>query len=109
MLHIQTVPDLRLHFNGSPVPGPREYEGRRGRGLSRAAGGAAPRSRVAGLLWSDLGEEDALNNLRFTLSKLRRQLPGADRGDAARDAGLRPRSAAVGGSWRSSTPATATP
>jgi predicted ATPase/DNA-binding SARP family transcriptional activator len=76
MLHIQTVPDLRLYFDGSPVSGLVNTKGGAIAAYLAMTGGAASRSRIAGLLWSDLPDEDALNNLRFTLSRLRSQLPG---------------------------------
>jgi DNA-binding SARP family transcriptional activator len=76
MLYVQTVPDLRLYMNGSPVPGLVNTKGGLIVAYLSLNGGAAPRARIAGLLWSDLDNDNALNNLRFTLSKLRRQLPG---------------------------------
>ena len=76
MLHIQTVPDLRLHLDGAPVSGLVNTKGGAIAAYLALTGGAASRMRVAGLLWSDLPDGDALNNLRFTLSRLRSQLPG---------------------------------
>jgi DNA-binding SARP family transcriptional activator len=75
MLTIETTPDLRILLDGSPIPGLSNTKGGAVVAYLALVGGAAPRSRVAGLLWSDLVEQDALNNLRFTLSQLRRQLP----------------------------------
>jgi DNA-binding SARP family transcriptional activator/predicted ATPase len=76
MLHIQTVPDLRLHFGGAPVSGLVNTKSGAIAAYLALTGGTATRTHVAGLLWSDLPDEDALNNLRFTLSRLRSQLPG---------------------------------
>lgn len=43
--------------------------------LSRQPGMGAERGRLADLLWSDLGEEQARTSLRQELSVLRRHLP----------------------------------
>lgn len=76
MLSIETTPDLRLSLNGSVVAGLSNTKGGAIALYLALNGGAAARSAIAGLLWSELAEDDALNNLRFTLSRLRRQLPG---------------------------------
>lgn len=92
MLYIQTVPDLRLYLGDSAVTGLVNTKGGAIAVYLAMSGGAAPRARIANLLWSDLADDDALNNLRFTLSKLRRQLPGAivaTRHDIALDKALR--------------------
>ena len=76
MLSIQTVPDLRLSYDGTMVPGLVNTKGAAIIAYLALSGGRASRTQIAGLLWSDLPEADALNNLRFTLSRLRRQMPG---------------------------------
>jgi len=76
MLSIHTVPDLRLSLNGSAVTGLVNTKGGAIALYLALSSGSAPRTRIANLLWSDLAHDEALNNLRFTLSTLRRQLPG---------------------------------
>jgi DNA-binding SARP family transcriptional activator len=76
LLTIDTTPDLRVSLDGARIAGLSNSKGGAVALYLALNGGAAPRSTVAGLLWSELGEDEALNNLRFTLSRLRRQAPG---------------------------------
>lgn len=65
--HISGDQDTQLGLTGKKGPAVMAY-------LARSAGMAAPRERLADLLWSDGDSERTRNNLRQTLSVLRQDL-----------------------------------
>jgi DNA-binding SARP family transcriptional activator/predicted ATPase len=83
-LHVRTLGGLELTLDGRPVIELASAKGRALVAYLAVTGEAASRSRLAGLLWSDLPEDAARANLRLALTKLRRALP--DHVDAGRDA-----------------------
>lgn len=73
-LRIRTLGGLDVEVDGGPLSAPVPAKGRALLAYLAVVGGRADRSRLAGLLWSDLPEASARQNLRLVLTHLRRAI-----------------------------------
>lgn len=73
-LRIRALGGLDIEVDGQPLSAPVPAKGRALLAYLAAVGGRADRSRLAGLLWSDLPEASARQNLRLVLTRLRRAI-----------------------------------
>lgn len=82
-LRIRTLGGLDVEVDGRPLSTPVPARGRMLLAYVAVVGGRADRSRLAGLLWSDVPEASARQSLRFVLTRLRRAVEHvqADRKD----------------------------